>query len=53
VETKRIETPNGTVAIINSDKPLIADGQSALDFAVNAGAYLTKEETVQRLGGAR
>jgi hypothetical protein len=37
---KLIETPNGTVAVINSDTPLITDGQSALDFAVNAGAGL-------------
>ena len=40
METKLIETPNGTIAVIKSDRPLITDGQSALDFAVNEGAYL-------------
>jgi hypothetical protein len=37
---KSIETPNGTIAVIHSDTPIITDGQSALDFAVNAGACL-------------
>ncbi|MDR1529068.1 MAG: DUF4180 domain-containing protein [Burkholderiales bacterium] len=40
MEQKLIETPNGTVAVIQSEIPLITNGQSALDFAVNAGAYL-------------
>ena len=40
MEIKFVETTNGTVAVINSDIPLITNGQSALDFAVNAGAYL-------------
>jgi hypothetical protein len=40
MEQKLIETPNGTVAVIQSETPLITDGQSALDFAVNGEAYL-------------
>ncbi|MCL1913377.1 MAG: DUF4180 domain-containing protein [Eubacteriaceae bacterium] len=32
-----VETPGGKIALINSDTPLITDGQSALDFAVNIG----------------
>lgn len=40
MEQKLIETPNGTIAVIQSEIPLITDGQSALDFAVNAEAYL-------------
>lgn len=30
-----IETANGKLAIVNSDTPLISDGQSALDFTAN------------------
>jgi hypothetical protein len=40
MKKKMIESPNGTIAIIHSDTPLITDGQSALDFVVNAEAYL-------------
>lgn len=40
MQSKFIETPNGMAAVIRSDIPVITDGQSALDFAVNAGAYL-------------
>ena len=40
MQTKLIDTPNGTVAIIQSESAIIFDGQSALDFAVNAGAQL-------------
>ena len=31
------KTINGSVVIVNSDVPIILDGQSALDFAVNIG----------------
>ena len=31
------KTINGKVVIVNSDVPIITDGQSALDFAVNIG----------------
>jgi hypothetical protein len=29
----------GDIAIVHSDAPIITDGQTALDFIVNAGAY--------------
>jgi len=32
---KVVETTSGNIAIVNSDTPIITDGQSALDFAVN------------------
>lgn len=34
---KIVETKSGKVAIVSSDTPIIADGQSALDFVVNIG----------------
>lgn len=34
---KMIETKNGKIAVINSDTPIITDGPSVLDFAVNIG----------------
>lgn len=40
MQSKLIETQNGTAAVIRSDIPIITDGRSALDFAVNAGARL-------------
>jgi len=36
-ETRVIETKNGNVAAVNSDTPIITDGQSAMDFAVRFG----------------
>lgn len=32
-----IETKSGKVAVVNSDTPIITDGQSALDFAASVG----------------
>jgi len=32
-----VEAHNGKVAVVNSDEPIINDGQSTLDFAVNIG----------------
>ena len=32
---KIIESKNGRIAIVNSDTPIIIDGQTALDFTVN------------------
>ncbi|MDR1621638.1 MAG: DUF4180 domain-containing protein [Synergistaceae bacterium] len=37
--TKLMDTPNGVVAFVHSDIPIITDGQSALEFAVNTGAH--------------
>ena len=37
MNVKIIETNDVKIAVINSDTPLIIDGQSALDFAVNIG----------------
>jgi len=37
---KIVETPNGSIAIIRSDDVIIKDGQTSLDFIVNAGTYL-------------
>lgn len=34
---KIIETDTGKIAVVNSDEPIIVDGQSALDFAVSIG----------------
>ena len=34
---KVIDTGKNKVAVVNSDTPIINDGQSALDFAVNMG----------------
>ena len=34
---KIVETPGGRIVLINSDIPLISDGQSALDFFINIG----------------
>ena len=38
MQRKLIETPNGAIAVFHSDTPCFTDGQSALEFAVNAGA---------------
>jgi hypothetical protein len=38
MNNKFIDTPNGKIAVIHSDTPIITDAQTALDFAVNAGA---------------
>jgi hypothetical protein len=40
MNAKLIETKNGMVAVVHSDVPVITDGQSVLNFVVNAGAYL-------------
>jgi len=37
VQQSLIDTPNGKVAIVNSDEVIITDGQSALDFAISIG----------------
>lgn len=37
MQTMKIETDNGNIAVVYSDVPVIVDGQSALDFAVNIG----------------
>ena len=36
MNTKLIDTPNGAIAVVYSDTPLITDGRSALDFAATA-----------------
>ena len=37
MKIRMIETGENRVAVVNSDTPIINDGQSALDFAVNMG----------------
>ena len=39
MQTKFVDTKNGAVAVIYSRFPIITDGRTALEFAVNAGAY--------------
>jgi len=34
---KIVEVNSNKIAVVNSDEPIITDGQSALDFAVNIG----------------
>ena len=35
--TKTITTDNGNIVIVNSETPIITDGQSALDFIMSIG----------------
>ena len=35
--TRLIDTKSGRIAVAHSDKPVLTDGQSALEFAVNIG----------------
>jgi hypothetical protein len=36
MQTKQIETPSGTIAVIESDVPVLTDVQSALDLIASA-----------------
>jgi hypothetical protein len=40
MQEKRIKTPNGDISVVHSDEPILVDGPTALDFAVNAGTSL-------------
>ena len=35
--TKTINTSNGNIVVVDTDAPIISDGQSALDFIMNIG----------------
>ena len=37
MNTKTIKTSNGNIVIVDTDAPIILDGQSALDFIMNIG----------------
>ena len=37
---KVVNTPNGKVTIVNTESPILTCGQSALEFAVNAGSQM-------------
>ncbi|MDR1210285.1 MAG: DUF4180 domain-containing protein [Clostridiales bacterium] len=40
MRVKIIDAPGGNVAVVHSDSPVITDGQSAIEFALNVGERL-------------